>query len=170
MSQVQRKQKFVNKRLQFRFLGLCGLFVFVTLILQFVMTSYALNRVAMELPTEGALVLESLALVQARGLWITLGLLAPLVFSVGALFSHRIAGPLDRVERYFEGLARGEEVTPLRFRKNDELHEVATAINAGLLALLERGDREPVSSTDEEPASLVARPGVEAKQENEASA
>jgi hypothetical protein len=50
-----------------------------------------------------------------------------LVFSV--LFSHRIAGPVRRMQNAFEGLAQGVAIKDLRLRKKDFFHNIANKLN-----------------------------------------
>lgn len=53
-----------------------------------------------------------------------------LIFSlIGVLFSHRIAGPLYRVEKVAEELGKGNLDLKVKFRKNDEFHNLADALN-----------------------------------------
>lgn len=47
-------------------------------------------------------------------------------------WSHRLAGPLDRIRRYFDRLAEGHERRPLVIRKKDLLPELAQSINRAL--------------------------------------
>ncbi|MFA4842836.1 MAG: methyl-accepting chemotaxis protein [Candidatus Omnitrophota bacterium] len=56
-------------------------------------------------------------------------LLTPLVALLSIFISHKIAGPLYRVERFIKGVARGDLSSKLRLRKGDELQELAEAIN-----------------------------------------
>jgi len=53
-----------------------------------------------------------------------------IIFSiVGVFYSHKIAGPLFRVKRICDGLARGNLNQIVKFRKGDEFHDVADALN-----------------------------------------
>jgi len=53
------------------------------------------------------------------------------VFTVaGVLLSHRVAGPLYRVEKIAEELGRGNLNVNVRFRKGDDLQELAASLNA----------------------------------------
>jgi len=56
----------------------------------------------------------------------------PFIFVLAAssiLLSHRVAGPLYRIERTLDRLIQGEDVEHIRLRKNDELKELAEKIN-----------------------------------------
>jgi len=57
---------------------------------------------------------------------------APLVFVIAAfslVFSHRIAGPVYRLERTLDRLIEGEDVVPLEVRKHDELKGLVRRVN-----------------------------------------
>ena len=47
----------------------------------------------------------------------------------GLFFSHRIAGPLYRLNRQFQDAAKGKELQNLKFRKNDFFPELPETIN-----------------------------------------
>jgi methyl-accepting chemotaxis protein len=55
--------------------------------------------------------------------------IAPLVAFVAIILSHRIAGPLYRIEKYITGVAKGDFSERLTLRKRDELKDLASAIN-----------------------------------------
>lgn len=47
----------------------------------------------------------------------------------GLLFSNRVAGPMYRLRKHFEAVARGETWTDVAFRKGDYFEDLATAYN-----------------------------------------
>ena len=56
----------------------------------------------------------------------------PVLFVIVAfsiVFSHRIAGPLYRIEKTLDDFIAGKEVEPIRLRRGDELKELASKIN-----------------------------------------
>lgn len=56
----------------------------------------------------------------------------PFIFVLAAssiLLSHRVAGPLYRIQLTLDKLIQGEDVGYIRLRKNDELKELAAKIN-----------------------------------------
>ena len=55
--------------------------------------------------------------------------LLPLIVWDMIRFSHRVVGPLIRLEREMQRLAEGESVRPLRFRENDYWHGLAKRFN-----------------------------------------
>ena len=62
-------------------------------------------------------------------LFLRLAFIAPLVALISIFLSHRVAGPLFRIERFIRSVARGDLSSRLQLRKNDELKDVAGAIN-----------------------------------------
>lgn len=56
-------------------------------------------------------------------------LVAPLVALVGIYLSHKIAGPIFRMERFMDDMASGNFTGKLVLRKGDELLRLADAIN-----------------------------------------
>ena len=56
----------------------------------------------------------------------------PVVFVIIAcsiIFTHRIVGPLSRLEGVLQRLAKGEDVDYIHVRKNDELKVLTSAVN-----------------------------------------
>jgi methyl-accepting chemotaxis protein len=51
---------------------------------------------------------------------------------IGILFSHRICGPLRRLENHMKKIAQGNKITRINFRKNDFFPEISTAFNSML--------------------------------------
>lgn len=49
-------------------------------------------------------------------------------FIYGLYMSHRIAGPVYRIQQFVESVLNGKSI-PLSFRKSDYFHELATAVN-----------------------------------------
>jgi len=58
-----------------------------------------------------------------------MALLLPFVIILSILLSHKIAGPVFRMERYLSEVARGNLSSVLKLRKRDELQNLAGAIN-----------------------------------------
>lgn len=66
-------------------------------------------------------------------------ILVPFIALVGIFLSHRIAGPAYRIEKTLREIGKGNFDIRITLRKNDELKEVADAVNdmaADLKALL----------------------------------
>jgi methyl-accepting chemotaxis protein len=54
---------------------------------------------------------------------------APIVITVGIYASHKIAGPIYRIEKFLGSTADGDLSISLTLRKNDELMSLAAGIN-----------------------------------------
>jgi signal transduction histidine kinase len=71
----------------------------------------------------------------------------PLVFVITAfsiVFTHRIAGPLYRLETMLDRFLKGEDIEDIQLRKEDDLHALAQKINA-LLSMVRdsKGEAKP---------------------------
>lgn len=60
--------------------------------------------------------------------FVQLGIMA-LIFIICIFISHKIAGPLYKVQKYLQGIRNGETITNLWFRKGDNFPEIAEEIN-----------------------------------------
>lgn len=56
-------------------------------------------------------------------------LLSVIVVLIGVIISHRIAGPLHRLNNYLIKFSKGEPITNLRFRDKDEFQSLAYSFN-----------------------------------------
>lgn len=74
---------------------------------------------------------------------ITSVILCVVIFIVGLLFSHRICGPLYRVEKHMRSIGAGEKMTPLKFRKGDFFPEIASAFNSMVPPESKKSPRRP---------------------------
>lgn len=64
--------------------------------------------------------------------WMSVGTIcfvSMLICGFGLLYSHRIAGPIYRLQKYLKGRAEGLETGHLKFRDNDYFPELAEAVN-----------------------------------------
>jgi len=64
-----------------------------------------------------------------KTLLLRLLLVTPIVAFIAILLSHRVAGPLFRIERFLKSVAKGNLGMKLRLRREDELQDLAEAIN-----------------------------------------
>lgn len=63
---------------------------------------------------------------------VTAIVLVLVIFMLGTLFSHRIAGPLHRLSKHLAALSSGSDMKDLHFRKSDFFPEIATHLNGFL--------------------------------------
>lgn len=63
-----------------------------------------------------------------------------LALVIGVIFSHRICGPLLRLEKHMLRIASGKEIAKIHFRKMDFFPEIATAFNAMMDRVLKKNN------------------------------
>lgn len=61
----------------------------------------------------------------------------------GLIFSNRVAGPLNRLRKHCDAVARGETLANLQFRKEDYFRDVVDAYNASLTHLRQKMEAKP---------------------------
>lgn len=64
-----------------------------------------------------------------------LGVVAAAIAAISMFFSHKIAGPIFRIERSLEAIGRGDLTVSTFFRQNDQLVPLAEEINAMVRSL-----------------------------------
>lgn len=70
-------------------------------------------------------------------MFLSLILIAPLVVTIGIFASHKIAGPIYRIEKFLNNMAKGDYSSILTLRRNDELVSLVSGINRVLESLKE---------------------------------
>jgi signal transduction histidine kinase len=60
--------------------------------------------------------------------WYNIPLLLVVILA-GIVITHRIAGPVYKIEQKLDHVIQGEDSTPIRLRQGDELQELADKIN-----------------------------------------
>lgn len=128
---IKRRQYLIKTRFQLKYVGLILLFMFAVAWVAGYTVYY----------TGWLLMGEKLANVYPQGrlvaimrtinvtLILRLILIAPLVALLAVFLSHKVAGPLYRIERFLRLVAAGDLSTKLRLRKGDELQDLAEALN-----------------------------------------
>ena len=127
----KRKQYLVARKFQLKYVGLILLLMFLTA----TMCSYVVYYTAMILMGEklanvypqGRLI-SIVKLVNFRIL-LSVILITPLVAVIGIFLSHRIAGPIFRMEKFLYDMASGNLASRITLRQNDELMTLANGIN-----------------------------------------
>ena len=110
---------------------------------QLLVTNVAVLRLARRVSDEGTAALEHLPQVLFVNLLSTLMVFVPLAIAVGILLTHRIAGPIYRVQGYLERIARGEDPGPCRIREGDMLQDLCDRLNGAVEALREGRTADP---------------------------
>ena len=127
----RRKQFLVKRGMQFRYIGM----IFALAILASIVTGYTVFA------TGWTLLGEKLASVYPQGRLIyvfkaanialirNLLFISPLIFIMGVLFSHKIAGPVYRIEKSLYEISKGNLALKVKLRSGDELWDMANIIN-----------------------------------------
>ena len=141
----RRKVYLINPRFQWRFIGFMAVVSLLAIAILFVsnvlffrnMTQEALGAgLAPDNPYFDFLKEQKSALsmlyfgVSAVAFVVMMGL--------GVLYSHRIAGPLYRLNQHMKAIADGAEPSPVNFRKRDQFQELVESFNAMIARLKNR--------------------------------
>ncbi|MFH1782997.1 MAG: HAMP domain-containing protein [Candidatus Omnitrophota bacterium] len=128
---TRRRKYIVKKGLQFRYIGL----IFALLIFVFAVAG------ATVFATGWMLFIEKLSNVYPQGRLLVILqninialirnvlIVSPIVFLLGVLFSHKIAGPVLRIEKSMTNIGAGDLAQRINLRTGDELWDLAYIIN-----------------------------------------
>ena len=128
---LRRRQYIIKKGLQFRYIGLIfGLAFIASLVTGWTVFATGWHFLGEKLASvypQGRLIyiLRATNLALMRNLL----LISPLIFILGLLFSHRIAGPVYRIEKTLGDISKGNLGLKIRLREGDELVDLAYMIN-----------------------------------------
>jgi methyl-accepting chemotaxis protein len=134
---MARKNYFIAKGMQSKFAGTILLLVFLITVITacniYVLGSFFLSTQATL--SEGQTV-ESMMRTFVTELWPRLLLLVLvnviIIFIVSVMYSHQIAGPAYKLEKSIQRIASGDLTFEIHLRRNDNLKELAMAINSML--------------------------------------
>ncbi|MEI6631417.1 MAG: methyl-accepting chemotaxis protein [bacterium] len=128
----RRKRYFMKSGLQNRYLRL----ILLAIVLPTFLFSFCLCYLAFYLMAEQLGIPESVAynitpVIGKIGIVLLLGLpvISILLLLWGLVISHRIAGPIYRLEQELDKISKGDFSLRIRFRKKDELASIAQGIN-----------------------------------------
>jgi methyl-accepting chemotaxis protein len=144
-----RKTYFVNPRLQLPLILGANVLALISALLIATLSFYTQSHLqsygsTLGLPP-GHPFTEFLAQRQAEfdRLCLAVGIAQFAIFNATAIFlSHRIAGPLYRLQRHLEEIAAGKAPTDVKFRKGDFYQQLAEACNK-LMARLRESPLKP---------------------------
>jgi methyl-accepting chemotaxis protein len=134
--QLTRKKYFVNPRLQFQLILAANILALISAALIATLMFYGQARfenyaTTLNL-TPGHRYLEYIAQREAEftRMCVLVGIVQFVLFNATAIFvSHRIAGPLYRLERHLLDVGAGKDPTDVSFRKGDLYQQLADACN-----------------------------------------
>lgn len=147
MAKLQRRKRFlVKKELQFRYLRL----ILIAIILPTLLVVGCLYYLVFSLMAEQLGIPESIAynltpVFKKVNFILLFGvpIISILLLFWGLLISHRIAGPIYRLEKELDRIAKGDLSVRIKIRRKDELHSIAEGINK----VLDRINKTPLSSS-----------------------
>lgn len=133
VADYKRKTYLINPKFQIKFsLFFCGLILISSLIYPItiydLLTSFIEYTAKSSLTTSEQLADKRSSLLLILGLW-QFGFLL-MVFIICIFFSHKIAGPMFKLQKFLKEKRNGTGHDKLFFRKGDYFHEVADDINA----------------------------------------
>ena len=101
-------------------------------------------KLSLQIPLEERARAAQQFLFLAQTVWPALAILIPAAAVFSIYLTHRLAGPVYRIEQTARELIRGNLALRIRLRKGDELHELAGLLNEVLETLEQafRGIRE----------------------------
>ncbi len=128
---LRRRKYIIQKGLQFRYIGLVFALAFIASVVTgwtvFATGWHFLGEKLASVYPQGRLVyvLRATNMALIRNLL----LISPLIFILGLLFSHRIAGPVYRISKTLEEITKGNLGLKIKLREGDELVDLADTIN-----------------------------------------
>jgi methyl-accepting chemotaxis protein len=130
---TRRKIFLINRKFQFRFsFYVCSWLFALSMIyplIIFQLFDFFVRSAAID-PMGPAL--EKLYHARNEVIWLLIGIqtfFLAITFLISLFVSHRIAGPLEKLKRYFEAAKNGDLKTDLKFRKFDHFQELAQGYN-----------------------------------------
>jgi len=153
MTRLFRWKYFIDKQLQTKFILYSVLLLLIyTLLFAFILFApYAIPLTfdySLEEKTTAARMLLSLH----KSIWPALGLVILLLSGASIFVSHKVAGPMYRLKRFLLEIAGGNIDLTLKFRKRDDLHDLAANVNLVITEL-----RELVGTLQKEMATVSGR-------------
>ncbi len=139
-TQFQRKIIMIKRGLQMKYVLLVFVTVLLTSLVVFLDVYYVVGKSVLLHYEEVNLLPVVKSATALLALHLSLYLLVVLIC---ALFvSHRFAGPIYRLERVAESLAKGDLTVNVQFRKGDEFFETAEYMNRMIAALREKVQKD----------------------------
>jgi methyl-accepting chemotaxis protein len=150
---LHRKKYFVNSRLQWTLILGANVLAFIGLALIVTLMFYAQTRIenyatSLNLaPNHPALQFLAQREAEFERMCLLIGIVQLALFNaVGVFLSHRIAGPLYRLERHLEDVGAGKDPVDVHFRKGDLYQQLAEACNKVMARLREARAKQRVGA------------------------
>jgi len=131
---VKRKQVFINKDFQTRFIVKFCLILVLGGLISIGLTLFNTQDTLTSSYTDSKLVIQNTSLAIMPSViyttLITTALVGLIVIMVTLLVSHKIAGPMFRFEKDIDRISKGDLKSRINIRKGDQFKEIATSLNA----------------------------------------
>lgn len=128
---IKRRQYIVSKKFQLKYVGLIlGLMFLTAALCSYVVYYSAMLSMGQKLANvypQGRLI-AIVKMVNFR-IFLSVILLSPVVVVIGIFLSHKIAGPIYRIEKVLANMASGDLSGRIVLRKGDEMLSLADSIN-----------------------------------------
>ena len=138
----------IKSGLQLRLISVFFSIACLASIFQVFLINKAVVTAASQLPTGGTELLELLPQVVQTGLVVTVCVLLPAILIIGVMATHRIAGPVYRLESYLRSVAMGEANGPCSLRKGDEMQDLCDLLNLAIDRTRERALKEGAETAE----------------------
>ena len=160
MSKFPRKKKLVNFGLQLKLIGTFMAVSCFAALAQVILLSNSMMDVSQDMGPASEAFVKRLPPVLTSDIISTFAFLLPFMFLIGLHITHRVAGPLYRIDCYLDEVARtGELPGVCKVREGDELQALVSALNLAFARLeADRSGAEPTPA--ERPADLHASPSL----------
>ena len=173
-SAIKRKQVFVLKKFQVRYIAAILLFMFIIAFIAgytVYMTTYLEFGEKLAAVYPQGLLLDIVQRVNTV-LFVRLLIISPIVVLIGLVLSHRIAGPIVRIKKFLGRLNEGHFENELKLRDKDEMGDVADSLNLLVSRMREERYRrnELLDSLEKEAESLKGALSVGEYSEGEVAA
>jgi methyl-accepting chemotaxis protein len=162
-----RKKYFIDKRLQTKFIlfTIVLLLVYTLLFVVILFVPYVVP-LSFDYPLDEQTEAARMVLSLHTSIWPALAIVM-LILGVSSIFvSHKVAGPIYRLKRSLAEVAGGNINLTLKFRKRDELHDLADSVNLVIHELRSlvgsvKNDHEIVSRSIAEIEELIEKRQIE---------
>lgn len=143
----RRKNRLPQPRFQLRLVGVFAGLCVLALLSQTLVIGWQLTEHAQSMSAGGAQLAAAVPWIMVRSVLISAALTLPALMLIGVRITFRFAGPLYRIERHLESVARGESPGPCRIRKTDDMQQLCQMVNAALDSARAEGESDRTAET-----------------------
>ena len=137
---VRRKKYLINRSYQFGMLIVLVIIIFIVILISILSTHYYLLSSVLDTAYQTGRFPAGQELIEASTKPFTI--IVPIIFIILVFVvvyiiyvSHRTAGPLHHLKEAMDKVGEGDFSVKVKFRKNDEIHDVADSFNKMVQAL-----------------------------------